>query len=86
MATRILVICKSHEMPGRDEEKNKLMANAACQHVWKRDFSGSDGGDRLTCEGGYFLYNQRCYVLIDNGPVDAADYSIKTFKWKAEEL
>jgi len=85
MATRILVICKSHEMPGLDKEKNRLMADIACRRVWNRDFSDSEG-DRLTCEGGFFLYNQRCFLLIDNGPVDAEDYGILWFKWNAKEL
>jgi hypothetical protein len=85
MAIRILVICKSHEMPGPNEEKNKFMANIACQKVFNRDFDGSQG-DRLVCEGAYFLYNQTCYLLIDNGPVNATSYDIRMFKWRGQEL
>ena len=85
MATRILVTCKSHEMPGLDEEKNSLMANLACQKVWGRDYADLNG-DRLTTFGGYFLYNQRCMLLIDNGPVDSKDYTTLWYKWTGQEL
>lgn len=72
-------------MPGEDREKNARMASIACQHVWHRDFSEGDG-DRLTCEGGYFLYNQMCTVLVDNGPVDAVSQNILVFKWRKDAL
>ncbi|OBT63678.1 hypothetical protein VE03_06131 [Pseudogymnoascus sp. 23342-1-I1] len=74
MATRIVVICKSHLMPGADNVKNALMANMTCQQLWARDFDASQ--DRLVTEGGYHLYNQTCSLVIDNGPVDAAEQQI----------
>jgi hypothetical protein len=80
MATRIFVHCRSHEMPGPHGEKNRRMANAACQKSWGRDFSAG-AGDRLITFGGYFLYNQRCWLIVDNGPVDSTQYEIKAFKW-----
>lgn len=84
MATRILVQCKSHEMPGSNAEKNERMANLACQKAWGRYFS--DDQDRLVARGGYFLYNQRCWLIIDNGPVDAVDYTTLWYRWKKQEL
>jgi len=66
-------------MPGPDNDKNKRIANLACQRLWGRD-SDPARGDRWICEGGYFLYNQTCSVLIDNGPIDATDYDVLWFK------
>lgn len=84
MATRILVQCKTDEMPGSLDEKNSLMANAACQKVWNRDFNDNPGGDRLTTFGGYF--NRKCTLLIDSGPVNATEYTIKRLLWKGQTL
>ncbi|OBT38932.1 hypothetical protein VE00_10560 [Pseudogymnoascus sp. WSF 3629] len=85
MAIRIFVVCKSHEMPGPTKDKNKLMANAACQEVLNRDYDESKG-DRLLYEGTYFSFNQSCFLVIDNGPVDATTYDIRMFKWRGQEL
>lgn len=38
IATRIVVIRKSHLMPDVDSDKNQLMANKASQQIWDRDF------------------------------------------------
>ena len=84
MATRIVVICKSHLMPGADNVKNALMANMACQQIWGRDFNASQ--DRLITEGGFHLYNQTCSLIIDNGPVDAAEQQILILKWRDQKL
>jgi hypothetical protein len=70
MVTRIFVQCKTSEMPGPPDEKNSLMANAACQKVWSRNLNEDD---RLTAFGGHF--NQRCWLLIDSGPEDATEYT-----------
>lgn len=84
MATRILVQCISHEMPHPNgKEKNDYMANLACQKKWGRDFDPAQ--DRLTTRGGYFLYNQPCWVIIDNGPTDAKSYTTAWFKWSSQE-
>jgi hypothetical protein len=74
-------------MPGPNEEKNMRMANMACQTFWGRDYSDAMG-DRLTTFGGYFLYNQRCWLIVDNGPVNSAEYTTVTFNWdpKKQEL
>ncbi len=85
MATRILVHCKSHEMPGPDREKDSRMANIACQKVWHRDFANGPNGDRLATQGGFALYNQRCWLIIDHGPVDSEDYDLLQFKWSPEK-
>lgn len=69
-------------MPGLLCEKIPLMANAACQKIWKRDFIPDN--DRLVTVGGYM--NVRCFILIDNGPVDANEYSIVHLCWKDQEL
>lgn len=84
MATRIVVICKSHLMPGADNVKNAMMANMACQQIWARDFDNSQ--DRLITEGGYHLYNQTCSLVIDNGPVDSAEQQILVLKWRDQNL
>lgn len=84
MAIRIFVQCRSHEMPGSNAEKNSRMANIACQKVWGRDFTEAEG-DRLTTRGGYFLYDQLCMLLIDNGPVESEVYDILQFKWNIQE-
>lgn len=83
MATRILVQCISHEMPGPREDKNDYMANHACQKAWGRDFNPAE--DRLITRGGYFLYNQPCWVIIDNGPTDAESYTTLWFKWSPQK-
>jgi len=84
MATRIFVQCRSHEMPGPDREKNRYMADKACQKVWNRDFSSYEG-DRLTTFGGYFLYNQRCWLMVDHGPVDSIEYTTLAYKWNSQK-
>jgi hypothetical protein len=84
MATRILIICKSHEVPGPDKDKAMLLANKGCQKLWARDFDETQG-DRLTMEG-EFTYGVRCSLLIDNGPLDAKDYTTTWFKWKEQDL
>lgn len=83
MATRILVQCRTDEMPGPLQEKELRMANTACQKVWNRDFN-TPNGDRLTTFGGY--YNSKCILLIDHGPVDATEYTTMHFNWNGREL
>lgn len=84
MATRILVQCKSHEMPRPDgEDENHYMANLACQKEFDRDFDPTQ--DRLITRGGSHLYNQRCWVMVDNGPVDAGSYETLWFKWNIQK-
>ncbi|KFY65439.1 hypothetical protein V496_02563 [Pseudogymnoascus sp. VKM F-4515 (FW-2607)] len=76
--------CKSHEMPQpKGKEKNDYMANLACQRNWGRDFDPAQ--DRLITRGGYFLYNQPCWVIIDNGPTDATSYTTAWFKWSSQK-
>lgn len=58
MATRVVVIYKSHMMPGADNVKNALMANMARQRIGDRDFDASQ--DCLITEGGCHVYNQEC--------------------------
>ncbi|KAH6709281.1 hypothetical protein BKA61DRAFT_613919 [Leptodontidium sp. MPI-SDFR-AT-0119] len=83
IATRIFVMCKTEKMPGSYVEKIPLMANAACQKVWNRDFNGAlPDEDRLTTFGGWM--NPRCFLLIDNGPVDISSYTL--VKLRDEEL
>ena len=85
MATRILVRCKTEEMLGSVRDKIPLMANTACQKVWNRDLNkDSPDNDRLVTFGGYV--NIRCFLLIDNGPVDAKEYSVIHLCWKKHEL
>lgn len=84
MATRIVVICKSHLMPGADNVKNALIANMAYHQIWGRDFNASQ--DRLVTEGGLNLYNQTCSLIIDNGPVDTAEQGILVLKWRDQKL
>ena len=84
MATRILITCRSHKVPGADEDKATLLTNQACQIVWDRDFNETLG-DRLTIEG-EFSYGVRCSLLVDNGPVDSTDYTTSFFKWNGEKL
>jgi hypothetical protein len=85
MATRILVIYKSHEIPGDNKDKSKLIANLACQSYWGRDFNTTKG-DRQVCEGDHSFYNQRCFVLVDNGPVEAVEQEVLLFKWKGQHM
>ena len=82
MATRILVRCKTAEMPGSAYKRHSLMADLVCQKVWNRDFDKAC--DRLTTYGGYT--NPTCVLLIDYGPIDAEDYIIIHFSWKASQL
>ncbi|OBT50900.1 hypothetical protein VE04_08348 [Pseudogymnoascus sp. 24MN13] len=84
MAHRILITCKSHKVPGPDNEKATLLANQACQKVWGRDFNEALG-DRITLEG-EFTYGVRCNLLVDNGPVDSEDYTTSFFRWSGEAL
>lgn len=50
MATRILITCKSHTVPGADEDKATFLTNQACQMVFARDFNETLG-DRFVMEG-----------------------------------
>lgn len=84
MATRILITCKSHKVPGANKDKPTLLTNQACQIVCARDFNETLG-DRLTIEG-EFSYGVRCSLLVDNGPVDSTDYTISFFRWDGEKL
>lgn len=84
MATRILITCKSHTVPGADEDKATLLTNQACQMVFSRDFNETLG-DRLVIEG-EFSFGVRCSLLVDNGPVDSTDYAISFFRWNGTEL
>lgn len=85
MATRILVICKSHEVPGPKQERATLLANKTCQKVWARDFDES-AGDRLITEGDISMFGIRCALIIDNGPIDSKDFITRGFRWKNGEL
>ncbi|KAL5320905.1 hypothetical protein ACEPPN_011715 [Leptodophora sp. 'Broadleaf-Isolate-01'] len=72
-------------MPGSYVEKIPLMANAACQKVWNRDFNGAlPDEDRLTTFGGWM--NPRCFLLIDNGPVDISSYTLVKLRWDGQKL
>jgi len=83
-ATRIFVQCKTDEMPGSYVNKIPLMANAACREVWNRDFNENlPNADRLTTFGGWI--NPKCYLLIDNGPVDNK-YTLVKLRWKGDKL
>ena len=84
MATRILIICKSHQVPGPEKDKATLLASQACRKVWARDLDETQG-DRLTIEG-EFTYGVRCSLLVDNGPVDSTDYTTSFFRWNGQEL
>ncbi|KAH9221559.1 hypothetical protein DL95DRAFT_7695 [Leptodontidium sp. 2 PMI_412] len=85
IATRIFVMCKTEKMPGSYVEKIPLMANAACRKVWNRDFNGAlPDEDRLTTFGGWM--NPRCFLLIDNGPVDISSYTLVKLRWDGQKL
>jgi hypothetical protein len=84
MATRILVLCKTSQMPGSPSDKIKLMADAACQKVWSRNFDSNPNRDRLSSHGGY--YNPRCVLIIDHGPTDAIDYETIQLNWNGHKL
>merc|ERR1711939_1020783 len=84
MATRVFVMCKTETMPGSDVEKIPFMANAACRKVWNRDFNGDlPAKDRLTTFGGWM--NPKCFLLIDNGPVDMS-YTLVKLRWDGQKL
>jgi len=84
MATRIFVLCKTETMPGSDVQKIPLMANAACRRVWNRDFNRDlPDKDRLTTFGGWM--NPKCFLLIDNGPVDMP-YTVVKLRWDGQKL
>jgi hypothetical protein len=88
MAARILITLKSHQAPGAtssEKEKALALANKACQQLWGRDFDPNQG-DRLTQEGALTFPNQRCYVLVDTGPVDSQDYTTTLVKWSGEDM
>ncbi|CZT52863.1 uncharacterized protein RSE6_14257 [Rhynchosporium secalis] len=71
-------------MPGLHVEKIPLMANAACQKVWNRDFNKDHpDDDRLTTYGGWM--NPKCFLLIDNGPVNGL-YTLVKLRWDGEKL
>ena len=84
MATRILVQCRTRQMPGSSTEQIKLMADAACQKVWNRNFDDKPDGDRLTSFGGYL--NPMCTLLIDHGDVEAQEYTTMQFSWNGQAL
>lgn len=84
MAARILVQCKTSQMPGSPHEKIKRMAESACQMVWKRSFDDNPDGDRLVSYGGY--YNSKCILLIDHGPMDAKNHTTVQLSWNGQDL
>lgn len=84
MAERILVQCRTTEMPGAPNEKIDRMAESACQKVWKRGFDYNPGGDRLTSFGGFL--NPKCTLLIDHGAEDAQEYNLRHLLWNGKEL
>ncbi|KAH9212188.1 hypothetical protein DL95DRAFT_391838 [Leptodontidium sp. 2 PMI_412] len=84
MATRIFVQCKTDKMPGSDVEQIPLMANAACRKVWNRDFNENPpDNDRLSSFGGWM--NPRCFLLVDNSPVDMP-YTLVKLRWDGQKL
>jgi hypothetical protein len=84
MATRIFIQCKTDSMPGSYAQKIPLMADAACQKAWNRNFNESHPNyDRLTTFGGWM--NPMCFLLIDNGAVDE-EYTLIKFRWKGNKL
>lgn len=83
MATRILIMCKSQDVPGPNNEKATLLTNEACQKVWARDFDEAQG-DRFTKEG-EFSFGVRCSMLVDNGPVESTEYTTLFYKWNKTE-
>ena len=71
-------------MPGSYPEKIPLMADAACQKVWNRNFNKScPDYDRLATFGGWM--NPMCFLLIDNGDVDE-EYTLIKLRWKGNKL
>lgn len=77
IAARILITLKSYQVPGTtlsEKEKALVLANKACQQLWGCNFDPNQG-NRLTQEGILTFPNQRCYILVDTGPVDSQDYT-----------
>lgn len=83
-ATRILVQCRTRQMPGSPNEKIGLMADAACQKVWNRNFDHAVDGDRLMSFGGHV--NPMCILLVDHGDVEAPEQTTIQLSWNGREL
>lgn len=81
MSCRILVLCKTAEMPGAHNEKVPFMIDRACQSVWNRNLSSAE---RVTSLGGYC--SRRCTILIDHGPVDSEAFKLVQLIWRDGKL
>lgn len=79
MGTRIVVKCRSQQIPGDSKLRLETMANLVCQHVWQRDFD--DTQDRIRSSGQYDCEGVRCFFLVDNGPPESLDISMSMYKW-----
>ncbi|OAA60962.1 hypothetical protein SPI_04986 [Niveomyces insectorum RCEF 264] len=84
MAKRILVQCRSHDIPGEPDERRTTMANIVCEHTWNRPFDKDQ--DRVQSSGQYRYDQNRVYFLIDNGPLDSRDVSTSVYRWNGKEL
>ena len=82
MAMRVIVYCKTTDMPGKPNESIAAMTDIICQTVWGRPYDVAC--DRQESYGGHF--NKRCVILIDNGPVDAREQKMLQFKWQNQDL
>ncbi|KAI9740660.1 MAG: hypothetical protein M1818_004624 [Claussenomyces sp. TS43310] len=84
MATRTVISCVSHSIPGRPAERHRTLTDAACQMQWNRTFDPSQ--DRLVTRGRFQDKNVRCFLLLDNGPVDATDIDVMHFAWNGSDF
>ncbi len=84
MGTRVLVQCRSQDMPGEPAERLTQLANKLCQHQWQRPFDNSQ--DRLQSTGQYLYDGNRIHVLLDNGPLDSAEPSLSVYRWDGQDL
>ncbi|KAK0749630.1 hypothetical protein B0T18DRAFT_111143 [Schizothecium vesticola] len=78
MATRIVVKCRSHLIPGDPVRRRETMANLICQHEWSRN---SNDDDLLTSHGRYDVPDEKIYILLDNGPIGSPNPDIKVYHW-----
>ncbi|ROT38488.1 hypothetical protein SODALDRAFT_333081 [Sodiomyces alkalinus F11] len=79
MGTRIVIKCRSQNIPGDPNLRPQTMANMVCRRIWNRDFD--DTQDRVQSRGIFFHDGTRCFFLVDSGPPDSKEVHTSMYNW-----
>ena len=79
MGTRIVVRCKSQQIPGDPKLRPQTIANIVCQRIWHRKLDNTQ--DRIQSRGRFDCDGVRCFFLLDNGPPDSQEVKTSMYNW-----